>query len=149
MQGHPMMTEEQTTQPPTTEQPTATYQNELYFNEKEPQGNKFTNSYADDMDLSYDNNYVPQSSNLNLQYIDRNNEPHYLTGPMTVRVHPDGSPVMEDRYKPLPKDDDRDDMTMGREKLPTMEEIRLRYRQTPLYTRPQLAFRLVPTYSNL
>lgn len=143
-----MAEEQQTTQTPTTEQPSATYQNELYYNNNNEK-DKFTNSYADDMELSYDNNYVPQSSNVNLQYLDRNTEPHYLTGPMVFRVHPDGSPVIEDRLKPLPKDDDRADMTMGRDKLPTMEEIRLRYRQVPLYTRPQMAFRLVPSYSNL
>lgn len=30
----------------------------------------------------------------------------YLSGPLVVRVKPDGSPVEEDRFKPLPKDDD-------------------------------------------
>lgn len=151
MKGHPMMMVEEpttTTQSPTTEQPTLSYENQVYWNDQQ-QPNKFTDTYADDMELSYDNNYVPQSSNVNLQYLDRNSEPHYLTGPMVFRVHPDGSPVMEDRLKPLPKDDDRDDMTMGRTKLPTMEEIRLRYRQIPLFTRPQSAYRLLPPYSNL
>lgn len=149
MNGHPMMTEDAqttSTQRPATFEPAASHQGGqtnqgLFFKE---QGDS---SYANDMELSYDNNYVPQSSNVNLQYLD-NNEPHYLTGPMVFRVHPDGTPVSGDREKPLPKDDDRDDMTMGRDRLPTMDEIRMQYRQVP-FTRPKFAFRIIPSYSNL
>ncbi|XP_030379150.1 rhythmically expressed gene 5 protein [Scaptodrosophila lebanonensis] len=32
----------------------------------------------------------------------------YLTGPLVIRVHPDGVPVEEDKYRPLPRDDDLD-----------------------------------------
>ncbi|XP_055374169.1 rhythmically expressed gene 5 protein [Condylostylus longicornis] len=33
---------------------------------------------------------------------------NYLSGPLVIRVRPDGTPVEEDKYKPLPRDDDRD-----------------------------------------
>lgn len=37
----------------------------------------------------------------------------YLTGPMVVRVRPDGTPVEEDQNKPLPYDDDREILQYG------------------------------------
>lgn len=148
MYGHPMMAEDTQT---TSTQPSIAFDTTVHQEGQNNQGlffkDKEESNYANDMDFSYDNNYVPQSSNVNLQYLD-NNEPTYLTGPMVFRVHPDGTPVSGDYQRPLPKDDDRDDMTMGRERLPTMEEIRMKYRQVPS-TRPQFAFRIVPTYSNL
>lgn len=50
-------------------------------------------------------------------------EEHYLTGPMVIRVRPDGTPVEEDKNKPLPKDDDREALQLVSAKLPTVEQI--------------------------
>lgn len=38
----------------------------------------------------------------------------YLVGPMVIRVYPDGRPVPEDMGRPLPKDDDIEDMRRTR-----------------------------------
>lgn len=84
-------------------------------------------------------NHLPQeaSTNIHLQYLYPSLRPsyagyqplsyeqntNYLSGPMVFRVRPDGTPVEEDRTKPLPTDDDRVEMTIGKEKLPTVEQI--------------------------
>lgn len=48
---------------------------------------------------------------------------NYLTGPMVVRLRPDGTAVDEAPHKVLPKDDDIKEMTIGKEKMPTFKEI--------------------------
>ncbi|ETN66087.1 hypothetical protein AND_002135 [Anopheles darlingi] len=69
------------------------------------------------------NNLAPYEQNTN-----------YLTGPMVVRLRPDGSPVEEDRVKSsasasvvaaisVPKDDDIKEMTLGKEKMPSFQQI--------------------------
>lgn len=136
MHGHPMTsTKKQTTTEPPIYYPTGNYIRNPLFDEP-LSSKKPTDSYALDMDLSYDDknsypephhNHLPSSTNLNLQFLQPPpvSQPptNYLSGPMVVRVHPDGSPVMEDKFKPLPKDDDRDEMTLGRDRIPTMEEL--------------------------
>lgn len=135
MHGHPMTSnKKQTTTEPPIYYPTGNYIRNPLFDE--PLSNKKpTDVYALDMDLSYDtqnkfqephHNHLPAPTNLNLQFLQPPPMPqttNYLSGPMVVRVHPDGTPVVEDRFKPLPKDDDRDEMTIGRDRLPSMEEL--------------------------
>ena len=48
---------------------------------------------------------------------------NFLSGPMIIRVRPDGTPVEEDKMKPLPRDDDREAMTLGKNKIPTAQQI--------------------------
>lgn len=75
--------------------------------------------YGMDMDTAYGNGYdepsnqLPFATNVDYQFdLPAVNAPsNYLIGPMVVRVRPDGSPVDEDKTKPLPIDDDRDAMT--------------------------------------
>lgn len=83
---------------------------------------------------------------------------NYLTGPMVVRVMPDGSPVAEDRQRSLPKDDDRDEMTIGRAKLPTIDQIarsfsttqnRIDDRTESAATQPTASYRRYPTYRTI
>ncbi|XP_011864123.1 PREDICTED: rhythmically expressed gene 5 protein [Vollenhovia emeryi] len=45
----------------------------------------------------------------------------YLAGPMVIRVYPDGRPVPEDQKRPLPKDEDAEELKYSR--LPSIEEI--------------------------
>lgn len=45
----------------------------------------------------------------------------YLVGPMVIRVYPDGRPVPEDEKRPLPKDEDADELKYSR--LPSIKEI--------------------------
>lgn len=45
----------------------------------------------------------------------------YLAGPMVIRVYPDGRPVLEDQKRPLPRDEDVDELRYTR--LPSIEEI--------------------------
>ncbi|XP_014483961.1 PREDICTED: rhythmically expressed gene 5 protein [Dinoponera quadriceps] len=45
----------------------------------------------------------------------------YLVGPMVIRVYPDGRPVPEDQKRPLPRDEDADELRYSR--LPSVEEI--------------------------
>lgn len=90
-----------------------------------------TDQYEDDEQ----SNYLHQgaATNYNLAYVNKPNDLDYhehleqtsnhLMGPMVSYMMPDGSPVMEKMYGPLPVDDDRDDMTMGSKKMPTMQEL--------------------------
>lgn len=49
---------------------------------------------------------------------------NYLTGPMVVRLRPDGTAVDESQHKQvLPKDDDIKEMTIGKDKMPTFQQI--------------------------
>lgn len=90
-----------------------------------------TDQYEDDEH----NNYLHQgaASSYNLAYVNKPNDldyhehleqtSNYLMGPMVSYMMPDGSPVREKMYAPLPVDDDREDMTMGSKKMPTMQEL--------------------------
>ncbi|KAG7189629.1 hypothetical protein KM043_017309 [Ampulex compressa] len=45
----------------------------------------------------------------------------YLVGPMVIRVYPDGRPVPEDSTRPLPRDEDAEELRFVR--VPSVEEI--------------------------
>lgn len=95
-------------------------------------------SYAMDMDAMYEASPYhseQQSTNHNYQQLmpEATNQlaahaqiaaasSRFLSGPMIVRVRPDGTPVDEERPA-LPRDDDREAMTLGRVKLPTVQQI--------------------------
>lgn len=132
MHGHPMTShKKQTTTEPPIYYPTGNYIRNPLFDEALPSNKKPVDTYALDMDLSYDDNthqnHLPAPTNLELQFLQPPPMPEtnqrFLSGPMVVRVHPDGTPVKEDTLKPLPMDDDRDEMTIGRERLPSMAEL--------------------------
>lgn len=144
MEGHPTMNAKKvsTTIAPIRE-PVGQYQhNPLFDNDNDfTDSHKTTSNYASEMDFTYsafpsgpaDSVYNEPSNQLHqdatildLQYevpsvlSPKNN---YLSGPMVVRVRPDGSPVEEDRLKPLPRDDDRDAMTLGKIRMPTFRQL--------------------------
>lgn len=56
---------------------------------------------------------------------------NFLSGPMIIRVRPDGTPVEEDQHKPLPRDDDREAMTIGKNRLPTAQQISANFQVPP------------------
>jgi len=117
------------------------------FDDVKPSGSANQNG-MDDMDLAYQfptgaenlypepQNYLPQeaATNVELQYVytavltgpGSSSYPTangILSGPMVIRVRPDGTPVEEDKFKPLPRDDDREEMTLGKDRLPTIEQL--------------------------
>lgn len=55
--------------------------------------------FAMDMDITY--GYANGQTD-----IQKSSPETFLSGPLVFRVRPDGSPVEEDQYKPLPRDDD-------------------------------------------
>lgn len=98
-------------------------------------------AYAMDMDNSYnsypsavENQYIsnepshnqlaPEASSVQLNFDNQNNQINYLSGPMVVRVRPDGTPVDD---VVLPRDDDREAMTIGKQRLPTIAQITSEY----------------------
>jgi hypothetical protein len=148
MEGHPMM---ENRQKPAQSTP-AIMQSEQYprnplFDGPEPAKNHGTptqtsqyDPYAD-MEMSYaePDNHLPQEQPTNIAFVyvnpsnaldyakvqhQQQQQQSYLSGPMEVRVRLDGTPVDEDKNKPLPKDDDRYEMTIGAAQLPTMQQIR-------------------------
>ncbi|XP_017010467.2 rhythmically expressed gene 5 protein [Drosophila takahashii] len=61
--------------------------------------------YAMDMDMAY--GYPSASSELPMAAALTGEPPKsFLTGPLVIRVRPDGSPVEEDKRMPLPRDED-------------------------------------------
>ncbi|XP_050095007.1 rhythmically expressed gene 5 protein [Anopheles aquasalis] len=100
-----------------------------------------------EMQFSEPHNHLPQEASTNVDYSFQyqpaasthfNNlapyeqNTNYLTGPMVVRLRPDGTPVEEDRLKSsasvvaaisVPKDDDIKEMTLGKEKMPSFQQI--------------------------
>lgn len=154
MQGHPMMNSaKKPAQQSSTDSPIYQASGNFIRNPIFDEPAKRKPSF-DPMDMELENqyldstpNHIQDSTNVHLQYLQPPpaEQEHYLTGPMVFRVHPDGTPVAEDKNKPLPKDDDRSDMTMGRERLPTMEEIMRsrvqRFAQSRFVERPRFVFR--------
>ncbi|EZA58503.1 Rhythmically expressed gene 5 protein [Ooceraea biroi] len=65
-------------------------------------------------------NGLAEETVVSSDYIAEPNEP-YLTGPMVIRVYPDGRPVPEDKKRPLPRDEDVDELRYSR--LPSVKEI--------------------------
>lgn len=141
MDGHPMNGKKEISTPATIMYPTGQFAKNPLFDEKPQTNNKKSDKFASDMDFSLyasgmDSVYAePQNSinhqeaptNVHLQYVPKPSPNsvygpnNYLSGPMVVRVRPDGTPV--DDQPILPRDDDRDAMQIGREKLPTMDQI--------------------------
>lgn len=90
-----------------------------------------TDQYEDDVN----NNYLQQgaATNYNYAYInkpnDLDNQEHleqntnYLMGSMVAYMMPDGSPVKDKFFNAVPVDDDREDMTMGSKRMPTMQQL--------------------------
>nr|XP_016930591.1 rhythmically expressed gene 5 protein [Drosophila suzukii] len=64
--------------------------------------------YAMDMDMAYGYPSMQQSSSELPVAAALTGEPpkSFLTGPLVIRVRPDGSPVEEDKRLPLPRDED-------------------------------------------
>lgn len=51
-------------------------------------------------------------------------QPHYVMGPMVVRVMPDGRPVPEDKQRPLPVDEDAEEFQAMRARpVPSMADL--------------------------
>jgi hypothetical protein len=88
-----------------------------------------TDQYEDDEQ----NNYLHAATNYNYAYVnkpdDLDNHEHleqntnYLMGSMVSYMMPDGSPVKANVHYTLPADDDREDMTMGSKRMPTMQQL--------------------------
>lgn len=112
------------------------HQKENYLRHDNSNIDSFKDSYAMDMDQQHDqyehsSNYIQQeaATNINYNYVEKPHELHrpahleqttnFLSGPMVVRVMPDGSPI--DVQINMPKDDD--DMAIGRDKMPTMHDL--------------------------
>lgn len=127
---------QQTTKAP-IRQPTGLFERNPLFDgmddeEKPKEQNKPEKvDYSMDMDMSYGGNgyeeptnHLPFATNVDFQYdLPAVNAPsNYLIGPMIVRVKPDGTPVDEDKTKPLPIDDDREAMTIGSGYFPSSKQ---------------------------
>jgi hypothetical protein len=111
-------------------------QNPLFRDEAT--GNEETSKFGsiDQYEDDEHNNYLHQgaATNYNVVYVNKPNDldnhehleqnTNYLMGSsyMTYMM-PDGSPVREKMFSTLPPDDDRDDMTMGSKRMPTMKEL--------------------------
>jgi hypothetical protein len=71
---------------------------------------------------NYNYAYVSKPNDLdNNEYLEQNS--NYLMGSNVQYMMPDGTPVKGMIYHPAPQDDDRDDMTMGSRKMPTMQQL--------------------------
>lgn len=150
MDGHPMNGKKEVTTPSKIMYPTGQFEHNPLFDDKpettSTKNNKKTQSvsdvdfslYASGMDSAYSEpqnsiNHQEAPTNINLQYVPRpstNSVYGPISGPMIVRVRPDGTPVDEQQ----PRDDDRDAMQIGREKLPTMDQIAQIFRVDPTAT---------------
>lgn len=144
MEGHPMM-QSKKPQPVTSEQApvllmSGPFERNPLFDSVDDTKIKntdhtttTTSNYAMDMEFYNDdrydepnNNQFPAATNVELQYeVAAVNEPstNYLSGPMVIRVRPDGSPVEEDRSRPLPRDDDIEAMTIGSGYFPSLRQL--------------------------
>jgi len=71
-------------------------------------------------DSGSETNGLGEETVASSDYIAEPNEP-YLTGPMVIRVYPDGRPVPDDKKHPLPRDEDVDELKYSR--LPSVKEI--------------------------
>ncbi|XP_029176718.1 rhythmically expressed gene 5 protein [Nylanderia fulva] len=97
--------------------------------------NRFTSRISNENDESYfttgadllassgsETNGLAEETAASGDYVlpSESNRP-YLAGPMVIRVYPDGRPVPEDQKRPLPRDEDIDELRYSR--LPSIEEI--------------------------
>lgn len=146
MDGHPMMAgkKEVTTVAPIRE-PTGNYQRNPLFDDAEEPATKKPATHEDyamgmDSDPMYEKYQVPskeqenlypepqnhlhQETNLNEKYVSPLGlDSGFLGGPMMIMVRPDGTPVGAH----MPKDDDREAMTLGRDQLPTIDQLSQSY----------------------
>lgn len=71
---------------------------------------------------NYNFAYVNKHDDLdNHEYLEQNT--NYLVGPNVQYMMPDGSPVQGIVYNDAPQDDDREDMTMNKRRMPTRQEL--------------------------
>ncbi|XP_053672333.1 rhythmically expressed gene 5 protein [Anopheles nili] len=94
---------------------------EMHYSE--PQ-NHLPQEASTNVDFSYQ--YEPAASAHLSNVAPYEQTSNYLTGPMVVRLRPDGTPVEEDKVQPAlapPKDDDIKEMTLGKEKMPSFQQI--------------------------
>lgn len=149
MDGHPMMAakKEVTTASPIWEPKEPSLRNPLFDDEPVSSGktsSKTHDNYAMEMEMEkepqyqrvqlakeQDNLYPEPQNHLHLetQISEKYVSPvglssGYLSGPMMIMVRPDGTPVRA--Y--MPKDDDR--MVLGKDKIPTLEQLSQSYRTT-------------------
>lgn len=153
MEGHPSMPKKQVTTQSSVTYPTGSYErNPLFDDHPAPKSKKPVkdmdysySSYPTGMDSVYTEpqNHLPVEAPTNVNYQialptssasgTKTYQNNFLSGPMVVRVRPDGTPVDEDKKKPLPHDDDRIEMTIGKDRLPTMEQLTQLYRERSLH----------------
>lgn len=106
------------------------FKDEVATGNEETPDMKNTDQYEDDDH----NNYLYAATNYNYAYVNKpvdldTNEhleqnTNFLSGPSVVYMMPDGSPVKAMVQQALPVDDDREDMTMGRKRMPmTMQQV--------------------------
>lgn len=165
MDGHPMMAakKEVTTVSPIRE-PTGNYQRNPLFDSDEPATKKpqTHEDYAMSMDSDpmYEKyqlpkeqenlypeplNHLHQETNINEKYVSPLGlTSGYLGGPMMIMVRPDGTPVGAH----MPKDDDQVEMTLGRDKLPTLEQLSQSYGRNFLDENQDIASTVQPRRSN-
>lgn len=110
-----------------------------------------TDQYEDDVN----NNYLHQgaATNYNYAYVDKPNDldnqehleqnTNYLMGSMVSYMMPDGSPVKDKVFSAAPEDDDREDMTMGSRRMPTMQQLYASVRT--MDEEPKIIMELPPT----
>lgn len=143
MDGHPMMEgKKQVTTVAPIREPIGNYpKNPLFDNDSEEPRPKKPQTHQDlamDMDSDPVNghyqslpkdqenlypepqNHLNQETKISEQYVSPLGvQSGYLGGPMMIMVRPDGTPVGVH----MPKDDDQEAMTLGRDKLPTVDQI--------------------------
>ncbi|KAJ8679688.1 hypothetical protein QAD02_015475 [Eretmocerus hayati] len=80
---------------------------------------------GDDDPLAVGDNELPQESSKTNDYAHPNDNGSgpYLVGPMVIRVYPDGRPVPNDSKRPLPRDEDIDDILPKNKQLPSIVEL--------------------------
>lgn len=65
-------------------------------------------------------NHLYQETKVNEKYVSQmDGSSGFLNGPMMIMVRPDGTPV----HAYMPRDDDQEAMTLGRDRLPTLDQL--------------------------
>ncbi len=116
----------------------SSYDMEMDYHNQYPEhnGNFVQQEEATNVNL----NYAPKPNDLD-QHVHLEQESNYLSGPMVIRVMPDGSFV----DMQIKKDDDREDMMIGRERMPTMHEL---YHGIKVMDEvPKVIMQMPPTFS--
>lgn len=105
------------------------FKDDLASGNEETPDSKSTEQYEDDDH----NNYLHAATNYHYAYINKPNDldnheyleqnTNYLMGSNVQVMMPDGSPVKGNVLQAYPSDDDREDMTMGSKRMPTMQQL--------------------------